>query len=156
VALRGYVKKGRPALWQTAFPDQIRPNKPKSAKSIKRTPIKRTQTRIKPVSDTKASERRLYAKEARKFVSEAVGRGERCPVVASIADLRDGNRYGWPISDKLTEIHHSRGRLGSLLRDQRFWIAMSKAGHRWVHSNIPEARQRGWICEAGQWNKSEI
>jgi hypothetical protein len=72
--------------------------------------------------------------------------------VAAVPELRDGFRYGWPVSPKLNEVHHVRGRLGPLLTDRRWWMAVSKAGHRWLHQNPAEARKRGWLCEAGLWN----
>jgi len=93
-----------------------------------------------------------YRREAAAFVAAAVVRGETCPVVITIPALRNGMKYGHPISARLNEIHHTRGRAGSLLRDQRFWLAVSKQGHRFIHSNIEESRRRGWICAAGLWN----
>ena len=53
-----------------------------------------------------------------------------------------------------TEVHHSRGRTGSLLLDTRFWFAVSHDGHRWIHDNIEAARQRGLICEKGFWGSA--
>jgi hypothetical protein len=93
-----------------------------------------------------------YGPEAREFVQQAIARGETCPVVAAIPELRDGRKYGHPICATLNEVHHIRGRLGGLLIDKRGWLALSKIGHRWVHSNIEEARRRGWICKKGEWN----
>lgn len=100
-----------------------------------------------------AAERRLYRAEARAFVAAAVARGETCPVVAAVPELRNGRKYGWPISAKLNEVHHKNGRRGKLLRDQRFWIALSKQGHRWCHQNISAARALGFFCQVGKWNK---
>ena len=51
-----------------------------------------------------------------------------------------------------TEVHHTRGRAGSLYLDTRFWIALSAVGHDWVHNNMEAARQLGLLCERGQWN----
>jgi len=53
---------------------------------------------------------------------------------------------------KATQVHHSRGRLGDLLLDERFWVAVSAKGHEWIHENISHARKVGLICEPGQWN----
>lgn len=141
MALRGYVPKGKKAIWQQAFPSQVAATVAPVAK------------RIRSVSKSKASEHRLYVAEARAFVAAAVARGETCRVVEEIAMLRDGHRYGHPISAKLSEVHHTRGRLAGLLREQRFWIPVSKQGHRFIHSNIEYSRKRGWICAAGDWNK---
>lgn len=102
-----------------------------------------------------ASERVLYAIEARAFVRALQKAGKTCPVVAAIPELRNGRKYGHPIKADIVEVHHSRGRRNGLLRDQRFWIGVSKQGHRWLHSNIEAARSRGWICEKGLWNSTD-
>ena len=100
----------------------------------------------------RAAEMRLYRAEAREFVRAAIQRGETCPVVAAVEELKNGRRYGCPVSAKLNEVNHSRGRLGKLLRDQKYWVALSKAGHRWVHQNPAAAREMGWMCPVGEWN----
>ena len=108
--------------------------------------------RIRRCFKKRTKESELYRIEAREFVRAAIEAGGRCPVVAAVKELRDGRKYGHPISDKLNEVHHMRGRLGSLLRDQRFWIALSKQGHRWVHEHHAEARRLGFLCQPGEWN----
>jgi len=52
-----------------------------------------------------------------------------------------------PVTNKkATEIHHIKGRVGyakdqdrlsgvSLLNDQRFWLAVSSEGHKFIHNN---------------------
>ena len=102
----------------------------------------------------KSREDRIYAKEARLFVKVARKAGLYCPVVQSVKELRESRRYGHPTSAKLNEVHHLFGRLGDLLRWQPGWIALSKAGHRWVHNNPAKARELGFLCEIGDWNKS--
>ena len=99
-----------------------------------------------------AEVRRKYIALAHEFVRARVAAGWKCPVVSMVIELANGQKYGWPISDKLTEVHHMRGRAGSLLLDQRYWLAVSKQGHRWIHSNIEKARALGWLCELGKWN----
>lgn len=53
------------------------------------------------------------------------------------------------------DIHHLRGRTGRLLCDTRYWCAVSRAGHVWIHNNIQWARDNGWLCEKGKWGRSE-
>ena len=48
--------------------------------------------------------------------------------------------------------HHTRGRLGSLLCDTRFWLPVCFEHHRWIHENITAARALGLICQPGEWN----
>lgn len=102
---------------------------------------------------------REYAVKAAAFVAAAVARGERCPVFAAFDDLPAkccamliysvvGNRK----PDNLSENHHTKGRAGSLLMDERHWLAVSKWGHRVIHAFPAEARAHGWICEKGAWN----
>lgn len=55
---------------------------------------------------------------------------------------------------KAVEVHHTSGRIGQLLNDQSKWLAVSTQGHRWIHMNIKEAREFGWICPHGQWNST--
>lgn len=54
---------------------------------------------------------------------------------------------------RATQVHHVRGRAGKLLIDQRFWLPMSDAPHKWIHNNIAEARKLGLICPKGEWGK---
>lgn len=62
--------------------------------------------------------------------------------------------YGPGIARKRTEdVHHTRGRAGELLLDERFWLAVSRMGHDWIQKNPDKARAKGWLCERGQWNK---
>lgn len=43
-----------------------------------------------------------------------------------------------------TEVHHQKGRIGKLLLDQRFWIALSTEGHRQVELNPEWAKENGF------------
>jgi hypothetical protein len=142
-------KPKRKALWMTAFPSQAVKTMTKPEK------LKRLRKAIRPVSKRKQAVTAEYREKARAFVKDAIARGETCPVVAAIEELREGFRYGHQISAKLNEVHHTRGRAGGLLCDERFWIALSKQGHRWVHENIEESRKRGWLCARGDWNRPE-
>lgn len=51
-----------------------------------------------------------------------------------------------------TDLHHSRGRLGKLLLDTRFWVALCRTCHRWCHDNPAAARKVGLMCKKGLWN----
>ena len=54
-----------------------------------------------------------------------------------------------------TEVHHVRGRVGPLLLDTTYWLAMCAGCHRWVHENINEARERNLIAQPGDWNRKD-
>lgn len=51
-----------------------------------------------------------------------------------------------------TEVHHSRGRLGSLLCNETYLIPICMGCHRWIHDNVGEAVRRGWI-DKQNWGK---
>jgi hypothetical protein len=53
---------------------------------------------------------------------------------------------------RATDVHHVRGRAGTLLIDERFWVPVSRAGHRWIEDNKELARKAGLLCGRGQWN----
>jgi hypothetical protein len=53
-------------------------------------------------------------------------------------------------------IHHSRGRAGSLMLDEKFWIVLCWAHHRQVHDNPDWARSKGYLAQRGQWNNPRI
>lgn len=50
------------------------------------------------------------------------------------------------------DVHHTRGRAGPLLLDERFWMPVCRHCHDWIRANVPEARARGFLCQEGQWN----
>jgi hypothetical protein len=50
-----------------------------------------------------------------------------------------------PITGKpTTDVHHSKGRIGSLLLDTRYWIALSREGHKYVEENPEWAKENGY------------
>lgn len=51
-----------------------------------------------------------------------------------------------------TSVHHSRGRVGSLLLDQRFWKAACDECHEYIHHNPSIAQALGLFCRMGRWN----
>lgn len=146
MALYGYVPKHKPALWRT-----IHPEPPKAPKTAPKPPRKR----IRAVSKRKQAVTAEYRKVAGAAVAAANKAGLTCPVVAAIASLRDGFRYGHPISGKITEVHHRFGRIGELLLWTPGWLLLSKQGHRWVHEHVGEARARGWIAPEGLFNSAD-
>ncbi len=80
---------------------------------------------------------RQYRKQAKDFLR----RNTRCAVFP-----------GQPA----TQIHHRHGRLGRLLLDERFWLAVSAEGHAWIHDHPAEARRRRLLAPKGDWNKASL
>src|SRR2546422_7465963 len=54
-----------------------------------------------------------------------------------------------------TQLHHLRGRAGKLYLDERFFVAVSAAGHRNIHDQPELARKLGLLCARGLWGRSE-
>lgn len=50
------------------------------------------------------------------------------------------------------EIHHTRGRAGTLLVDRRFFIPLCECCHTWVHEHPKQAWATGLLCGTGHWN----
>lgn len=59
--------------------------------------------------------------------------------------LRDRQRCEVFPELKATEVHHKSGRLGKNYLDVSTWMAVSRKGHDWIHSNDSEARQKGFL-----------
>ena len=43
-----------------------------------------------------------------------------------------------------TDIHHKRGRVGNLFLDIRYWIALSREGHKFVEENPEWSKKNGY------------
>lgn len=92
---------------------------------------------IKPIGDKKLAELEIYSKERKEFLS--LPENKTCPVTGQ----------------KATEIHHKKGRIGyaddwarqnniSLLIDKRFFLAVSRDGHRKIEENPHWAKDNGF------------
>lgn len=51
------------------------------------------------------------------------------------------------------QIHHLRGRVKKLLRDERFWLAVCASCHDWIHTNPRDARELGLLSSATEFNR---
>lgn len=50
-----------------------------------------------------------------------------------------------PITNKkTTEIHHKKGRVGNLFLDVRYWLAVSREGHKRIEENPEWAKKEGY------------
>ena len=101
------------------------------------------ELRIRPVAKNKQKAKRLYALEASKFIAESLADPHRgyCPIMLT---------FGRNVL--VTQVHHMRGRVGPLLIDRRFWLAVSAEGHTWIHANPQLACKQGWLAPIGKWN----
>lgn len=104
--------------------------------------IHRSRSRIRAVSTSRAKELRQYSKLAQQFKLDHPKCG--CCDVIHFRPAR-----------KTTDVHHSRGRRGKLLLDQRYWIGVCggpQGCHGWIHAHPAEARKLGLFGEVGSWN----
>ena len=119
----------KPAPWTEAFPEQV--SETESPKKV----VKRRKPVLKQSTKTRAK-RDLYNREAKKWKA-----------------LTENSTCRFPGCKKpTTDVHHSRGRAGSLLLDKRFWIPLCREHHDWVGVNMGAARKLGLLCETGLWN----
>lgn len=120
---------------------------PKQKKAIWWRPAPpRPIRRIRPMSQRRAKLARVYGPMAQAWKA---GRGCAC------AGMRDGHTGRLVCHEKshaCEDVHHSRGRCGALLMDQRWWVPVCRTAHRWIGENVAQARDRGLTCPAGQWN----
>lgn len=52
------------------------------------------------------------------------------------------------------DLHHSRGRCGTLYIDARFFVALCRTCHNWIPDNMDAARKLGLLCAKGDWGKA--
>lgn len=102
-----------------------------SLKSARRFASLTRRKRPNPRSLKRLTEIRAYYKMRTKFLKQH----PTCPVTRG----------------RTTDIHHTRGRSGRLLNDRRFWLAVSREGHKQIHLNPKWAREKGFLCPIGQW-----
>ncbi|HET6224641.1 MAG TPA: hypothetical protein VFF27_00085 [Bacteroidia bacterium] len=43
-----------------------------------------------------------------------------------------------------TQIHHQKGRIGSLFLDENFWLPVSALGHKWIEEHPERAYKEGF------------
>lgn len=87
------------------------------------TPIKY----IPQFSKNRSKESKIYA--AKRIVFLTKEENQKCPVYPE---------------QKTSQVHHMKGRIGSLYLDERFWLAVSADGHEWIEKNPNEAKEKGY------------
>jgi hypothetical protein len=51
-----------------------------------------------------------------------------------------------------TQVHHTRGRIGSMLNRIEYWLPVCGTAHKWIDHHPNVARQFGWLPEKGGYN----
>lgn len=93
--------------------------------NLKLTPI----YKIPPVSKKRKVENAQYSVLRIEFLSKP--ENQICPIT------------GWPTCD----IHHKKGRVGSLFLDTKYWVALSREGHQFVEENPEWAKENGYSLD---------
>lgn len=97
------------------------------------------RTRLKSVSKKRQRQNQEYNKVRDVFLKE----NPKC--MACVNGVCSG---------KATEIHHKRGRVGRLLCDARFFLAICRPCHNWIGDNGADARRLGLLAVASEFNVS--
>lgn len=84
---------------------------------------------IKKVSEKRKIENLKYA--AQRIIFLGKPKNKICPVTGK----------------ETTEIHHKKGRTGSLFLDENYWLAVSREGHRLIEENPEWAKEKGYSID---------
>jgi hypothetical protein len=90
------------------------------AKVIKFKPIKQR-------SDKRSAEEKEYGRERQKFLRAH----KSC--VAKLSGCKG----------RSCDIHHMKGRIGTLLLEQKYWISVCRECHEWIENNPKDAKLLG-------------
>ncbi len=121
-------------------PRTFEPPKPKKVSKLQRGGIK-------PVSAKRVKINRIYSALRKKFLEEhpfcqfyLMEKGVSEVTLLEIA----AKAGGFAPYLKSEEIHHKKGR-GKYLLDTSTWMAVSMAGHDWIHNHVKESYERGYM-----------
>ena len=106
---------------------------------------KKPRAKLRQVSTRRRGELKEYARRRLAFL--ALPENRWCPVAAAGLLPPDGDWRRNPVVQRLrtTDVHHQFGKEGAKLNYERWFLAVSRAGHDWIHQNGKEARLRGWL-----------
>jgi len=66
-------------------------------------------------------------------------------VLVKRKDGQSDGDWDWGHCPKATQIHHRKGRVGNLLIDMRWWMAVSEEGHRKIHNDPKTSYEKGYM-----------
>lgn len=89
------------------------------------------EAKIAPRSKKRAKEERDYSTVRKEYLEEH----PICEVC-----IRENNPYKYPA----TEIHHKKGRIGPLLTDSRYFLAVCRDHHEFIENNPKWAKLKGY------------
>ena len=153
MSLYGYKPTTKPALWTlnkvgtnpcVAAEKPAKLNPELKAAGITRCTInsvtaKKPRKTVNHVSKVRSAQLREYSRMVKAW--KALPENRMCS-------------YTGGCDKPTTDCHHSRGKIGALLTDARWWKPPCRMHHDWVGSHPVEARALGLIAPSGQWNTS--
>lgn len=95
-------------------------------KNLKKNVKDYEKSRIAPRSKKRIAQEKIYSQLRKAFLNKE--ENKICPITNEIT----------------TTIHHKKGRIGDLLIDTRYWIALSMDGHAFVEQNPEWAKENGY------------
>lgn len=105
--------------------------------------IKQPIARRKPVnkvSPKRAAEQRVYTVQKREFLKwHPLCEAQLCGEVQNLS----------------CDVHHIRGRAGTLYLDVRHWLAVCRPCHDWIHNNRKQAVKLGLLAPPELWNVAD-
>lgn len=113
---------------KTTGPTEPKPIPKKSAKKIEQEKGKPSRSTAKPVSKKQAKALREYSKISKAFLAEH----EMCEIQSP------------ECTGKATEIHHTKGRIGALLIDTKYFMASCSCCNQYVEKHDAWARENGF------------
>lgn len=84
------------------------------------------KSKIAPRSKKRIAQEKIYSQLRKAFLNKEENR--ICPIMGTRA----------------TTIHHKKGKIGDLLTDTRYWVALSMEGHVFVEQNPNWAKENGY------------
>lgn len=84
------------------------------------------KTKIAPRSKKRIAQEKIYIQLRKAFLNKP--ENKICPIT----------------NETTTEIHHMKGRIGDLLIDTKYWLAVSREGHVLIEQNPEWAKENGY------------
>lgn len=82
------------------------------------------KSRIAPRSKKRIAQEKIYNQLRKAFLNK----NNICPITG----------------EKTTDIHHMKGRIGDLLTDTKYWLAVSREAHIMIEQNPEWAKEHGY------------
>lgn len=120
------VKCGPDSKEQPLITDKCKTHYWNYRASVKPVKIKKIGKPIPKVSAKRKIENREYTIKRLQFLAQP--ENQKCPITGK----------------QTTDVHHKKGRVGSLLLDTRFWLAVSREGHRQIEENPEWAKENNY------------